>query len=435
MLEHLDSSSFILHTGDLVYQLGSQEYYRQNFIKPYRELLVGDWEKIAFDKMVFKIPFFPVLGNHDYYDLPFLSALVVQASFPLRSLLKFPLELNIGWEGSNEGDVYARAFLDYLKRFEHPQELINHLDQHYQGKCLLYRPENFTRLPNRYYQFRVGGIDFFALDSNTFNNPSPLPLTEEGKVYRRLLEQRRLELEQQELELLEKSHLPKEAEELDDLQTDLEQIEEIKLDIDKQLEADENTVVDFEQLNWLRERLIESWHNPQVRGRIVYFHHPPYVTESSKWNQAQTLAVRHHLRWVLNQVSEAVGNSLCERPLVDLFLSGHAHCLEYLKTENTGHADSNLNWIICGGSGFSLRRQRTEGNELWEVTSNSKPLKVANSHLFIGRSGYLTNTERPYSMLRIDVKAGVPPQFIIRPLVISRYQGKWCDRPIQSFVL
>jgi hypothetical protein len=33
---------------------------------------------------------------------------------------------------------------------------------------------------------------------------------------------------------------------------------------------------------------------------------------------------------------------------------------------DTGHADRNLNWIVCGGSGYSLRRQRNEGQELSE---------------------------------------------------------------------
>ncbi|XGB42038.1 MAG: hypothetical protein LVS60_17995 [Nodosilinea sp. LVE1205-7] len=42
MLPHLKDCRFLLHTGDLVYQLGSREQYPRNFIYPYREWLVGE---------------------------------------------------------------------------------------------------------------------------------------------------------------------------------------------------------------------------------------------------------------------------------------------------------------------------------------------------------------------------------------------------------
>ena len=41
MLNHKDSSRFVLHTGDVIYLVGSSEYYYKNFIKPYREFIVG----------------------------------------------------------------------------------------------------------------------------------------------------------------------------------------------------------------------------------------------------------------------------------------------------------------------------------------------------------------------------------------------------------
>ena len=83
----------------------------------------------------------------------------------------------------------------------------NHLDLHYTvkshtGVCLRYQPGNLTRLPNRYYTFRYGGIDFFALDSNTFNTPEPLPENQAGDIYRRELLHRRQKLEQEELQIL-----------------------------------------------------------------------------------------------------------------------------------------------------------------------------------------------------------------------------------------
>jgi len=64
------------------------------------------------------------------------------------------------------------------------------------------------------------------------------------------------------------------------------------------------TVTDFEQLDWLRQRLIESWNTAEVRGRVLYFHHP-LCYRGNKVAQAQT-AIRRRLRWVLDQVSDAV---------------------------------------------------------------------------------------------------------------------------------
>ncbi len=450
MLPHHDECRFMLHTGDVIYLVGSSEYYQQNFILPYQEFLLGgDQPKsIAYDKMVFRLPILPVPGNHDYYDLPLVYGFISAVTLPLRRLIGSKLDLDVGWHGSWQGDAYARAFLDYLKAFMLPQDLGRHLDVHYTaktetGRCLRYQPKYFTRLPNRYYTFRYGGIDFFALDSNTFNDPPPLPATQEGEADRRELEKRRAEMEKQQQEIIETSNQlnpdnPSEAEQLDDLQVKLSQIEEIIVDIDKQLNSDQTTVIDYEQLDWLKQRLIESWHTQEVRGRVIYFHHPPYVTEATKWGQGQTLAVRNRLRDVLDAVAKAVNDKAAGRPLVDLVLNGHAHCLEYLQTMDTGHGDSNINWIVCGGSGYSLRRQRVEGTDLLETfrdAGKEEQKLVARSHLFVGRNGHGSHKRRPYSCLRIDVKGGHLPKFIIRPLVIERYQRQWYNTEIQSFTI
>lgn len=441
MLHHKDSSRFVLHTGDVIYLVGSSEYYYKNFIKPYREFIVGGEhpKKIDYDKMVFNQPFLPVLGNHDYYDLPFIYGLMAQTTLPLRRLLQSKLDIDIGWHGSHQGKAYAQAFMDYLKDFEDDKELIRHLDRHYtaktdSGRCLYYEPGNFTRLPNRYYSFRSGGVDFFALDSNTFNSPVPLSKDRAGQEQRRELEQRRDRLEKEKLSYIEESTKLSgdSSDQLDDLRTKIEQLDELRNDIDKQLAADETTVVDTEQLDWLANNLVESWHNPEVRGRVVYFHHPPYVTEATKWHQAQTLAIRYRFREVLNQVASKLGERNGDRPLVDLVLNGHAHCLEYLRTGDTGHADSHINWIVCGGSGFSLRRQRTEGLELTDAEGDSV---VARSLLYIGRSGQGYQKRRPYTFLRIDVQDGIPPKFVVRPFVAERFQGKWSSSEIEPFIV
>ncbi|MCY7384298.1 MAG: metallophosphoesterase [Microcoleus sp. CAN_BIN18] len=459
MISERENCRFVIHTGDVVYLVGSSEYYLRNFIRPYREFLVGGEQpsRIAYDRMVFNFPFLPVPGNHDYYDLPIVYGLLSATALPLRKLLGSKLDLDVGWHGSDRGNAYAKAFLDYLKAHKLPGELDRHLDAHYTaststGRCLRYEPGRFTRLPNRYYTFRSGGIDFFALDSNTFNEPLPLPKTKQGDIRRENLELDRQKLEQEKLAMLEMSdrlnpEIPEEAEQLDDLAAKLEQVDEMLIDIDKQLSPDRTASTDVEQLEWLKQRLIASWGDSQVRGRVIYLHHPPYVTEATKWNQAQTLAVRWRLREVLDAVGDAVGKEARGRPLVDLVLTGHAHCLEYLRTGDTGHGDSGINWLVCGGSGHSLRRQRPEGPILHEPSnpeayrlaresgSEKTGRQVAESLLFVGRSGEGSHKRRPYSCLRIDVLDGTPPKFRIRPLVVERFEGKWQEIAIEPFVI
>ncbi|MBD2199245.1 MULTISPECIES: metallophosphoesterase [Calothrix] len=449
MLEHKAESSFVLHTGDVIYVVGSHEYYPANFIEPYREFLVGgeNPKNIAYDRMVFNLPFLPVLGNHDYYDVPLMYRLLTGSTLRLRRMLRYK-DFEIGWHGSNQGNAYAKAFLDYLASIASPEQLKEHLDNHYTakvdtGRCLRYEPGIFTRLPNRYYTFRYGGIDFFALDSNTFNDPSPLPTTQAGDLSRRELQKQRQEIDREEEQILELSDRlnpdnPEDAEQLDDLSAKLDQINEVKLDIEKQLTAHTPATIDIEQLDWLRQRLIESWHNSEVRGRVIYLHHPPYVTEATKWHQAQTLAVRHRLRWVFQQVAETLGKQVTERPIVDLILSGHAHCLEYLRTVDTGYADSHINYIISGGSGRRPRRQRPEGSELLETFSEipeTPTRKVADSLLYLGRTGYGFQKKLAYSCARIDVHEGTPPKFTVRPLVTERSGENWSHSPVEPFVI
>ncbi|PSN19161.1 metallophosphoesterase [filamentous cyanobacterium CCP5] len=450
MLSHLEDCRFLLHTGDVVYQVGSSEQYPENFIKPYREWIVGGHQPdtVAYNQMVFQFPFLPVPGNHDYYNLPRIYSLLVQLSRPVSRVLRMKLRPNVGWHGSYCGDAYAQAFIDYLKGMS-GEQLQQHLAAHYfemdGRRGLRYQPGKFTRLPNRYYRFTYGGIDFFALDATTFNAPSPLPRSRDGDRYRRLLAAQREVAEAQKLEVIAEADAlqisdPHATERLDDLQAKIEQLDEVLLDLDKQMSATSLTSVDAEQLLWLRDGLIESWHNPAVRGRILFFHYPPYVSETTKVNQGQTLAVRHHLRWVLDEVVEALDHDYQQRPVVDLVLNGHAHCLEYLRTGDTGHADSHMNWIVCGGSGLSLRRQQPEGPEIYETfpsdgQKTGERRLVAKSQVYVGLTGHKIERRRPYSFVRIDVRGEERPQFVVRPYVSERYHQQWHDYALDPLVL
>jgi 3',5'-cyclic AMP phosphodiesterase CpdA len=434
VMAHGQDADFILHTGDVVYLVGSSEQYEANFIKPYREWIVGGehYQYVPYEQMIFKRPFLPVLGNHDYYDLPRFLGFFTGIAGPLRYLLRSYVDLDVGWHGSFQGDAFARAFMDYLRGVP-PFRLKHHVEQHYTSslesdRCLTYQPGHFTRLPNRYYTFRYAGVDFFALDSNTFNQPLPYTLTADPQDNLARLRLQQQHLEGQKAEYLRQLGMgtvsPENDDEQEELTGQVEEIDEELRDIKMQLSNTELPTVDDEQLAWLRDRLIASWQNPDIRGRVLFFHHPPYVTEATKWSQGQTLAVRHHLRKVLDQVLIEAANQITDRPVVDLVLCGHAHCFEYLRTTHTGHGDAHIPWVVCGGSGYSLRRQRPEGNELteWRGTTETP---VAQSHLFIGRTGKGSTLKRPYSGLRVEVNEGRPLRLSLIPIVAEKVNGKW----------
>ncbi|MCP9930706.1 metallophosphoesterase [Cyanobium sp. AMD-g] len=424
LLAHGADARFLLHTGDVVYQVGSSEQYPDNFIRPYREWIVGgeDWRRLRYDRLVFKVPFLPVLGNHDYYDLPLPLGLLAGLTAPPRRLLRTWLDLDVGWHGSFVGQAWARAFLDGLGAVPEA-ELEEHIARTRTAtvdgaRCLLYRPGAFTRLPHRHYCFRWAGVDVFALDSNTFNQPLPAG-ADDGQLRRR---RQRLEAERATL-LLSLGPLGGDEDTRDDRAAKAEQLDEQVRDIDKQLEGGP-PAVDDAQLDWFADALIASWRNPHVRGRLLVLHHPPVVTETSKWDQGQTLAVRARLRGVLDRVAAALGDRPAGRPLLDLALSGHAHCMEFLQTADTGHGDAHIPWLICGGSGYSLRRQRPEGPELLEGPPGAERV-VARSRLFLGRSGRGSALRRAYSALRVEVAAGTPLKLTLVPLVAEKAQGEW----------
>jgi hypothetical protein len=389
-----------------------------------------------------------VPGNHDYYDLPLPLGPLAALTAPPLWLLRTWSDLDGGWHGSFVGQAWSRASLDMLDAVPEPR-LGPHLQRTRNAvvdgaRCLLYRPGAFTRLPNRYYAVRWAGIDVFALDSNTFNQP--LPPDPQGAAE---LQQRRRALDNELSALLRSLGTSTEdtdagADALEDGRDEraakAEQLYEQIRDIDKQLasgaaaRAGQAPEVDAVQLDWFAEALIASWCNPAVRGRLLVLHHPPYVTEASKWDQGQTLAVRTQLRRVLDRVAAALGDRPAGRPLLDLAFSGHAHCLEYVQTADTGHGDAHIPWLICGGSGYSLRRQRPEGPVLRESHDGMDGV-LARSHLFVGRSGRGSSLRRAYSGLRVDVASGTPLRLTLTPLVAEKFEGTWRHHQMEPILL
>ncbi len=189
----------VLHTGDVVYMTGERRLYERNFRRPFAPFLTPD---STVDRLVFRIPFLPVPGNHDYYDFAPWAAALARApavGAGLRAVARELFAFSVPQGGSDQG----RAFMDAFLRPE-PSPLPGPLP---------YIPGEITRLPNRYYRFRVGSVDYFALDSNTLEAPSPSPVFsgERAQAERRVKllrkharqvdhELRQLELELEELQ-------------------------------------------------------------------------------------------------------------------------------------------------------------------------------------------------------------------------------------------
>ncbi|QEY33276.1 metallophosphoesterase [Synechococcus sp. RSCCF101] len=377
LLPHRQGAAFLLHTGDVVYLVGAAEQYRANFQRPYRDWLVdGDrWQTLPHDRMVFNQPLLPVPGNHDYYDLSAPVALLSGLSAPLRRQLGWWAEPDCGWHGSGAGGVYAAAFLDGLAGLSEA-ELSEHLDRHYVA--------------------RWDGTRCLRYEPGAFTR---LP----NRYYR--FRQAGVDVFALDTNTFTAPHGSREP-------------------------------VDQEQLDWLERGLIASWRDPGCRGRLLVCHHPAYSSEATKAPDPATLAVRHQLRRVFDAVASALAGLAGGRTPVDLVLTGHAHCLELIRCGDTGHADAGIPWLICGGSGYSLRPQGAGGGQVRERDGAGRERVVAASELFIGRGAIGPDpATRPYSALRIDVGPGAPLSLTVTPLVSERIGSGWRDHTLASLPL
>ncbi len=160
------AAQLVLHTGDVVYMTGEHRLYERNFRRPYAPFLTPE---STVDDLNFRLPYFLVPGNHDYYDVGGWAkwlARVPLLRFGVRAALGRLFSFNLPEGGSNMGAAFMNAFVD-------PEADTS-------SAPYPYLPGSRTRLPNRYYQFTFGSVDFFALDSNTLE--APPPWTDAAKV-------------------------------------------------------------------------------------------------------------------------------------------------------------------------------------------------------------------------------------------------------------
>jgi hypothetical protein len=156
---------FVLHTGDVVYMTGERRLYDRNFRRPYAPFLTPE---STVGNFVFRVPFLAVPGNHDYYDYAGWATRLARTPLlgpGIAALARKLFGFHIPQGGSDMGAAFMEAFVAAPTN----------------GAPAQYEPGVSTQAPNRYYRFRVGTVDFFALDSNTLESPPPSEDLEEER--------------------------------------------------------------------------------------------------------------------------------------------------------------------------------------------------------------------------------------------------------------
>jgi len=337
------AAEFVLHLGDVVYMTGERRLYDRDFLQPYAPFLtpgsrIGD--------LTFRIPFLPVPGNHDYYDvnllLKWLSAIPVLGS-GLRRMSSELFDFSLPRGGSGMGSAYMEAFVRTPADPAAPAT---------------YMPGVDTRLPNRYYRFQYGCADFFALDSNTLDAPPPwtgaAPAErEDARARLAELEKRVAELN---AELKQEQALCDEAtaaEEAEAAASGLEpescvrrrRLAEEALDAQRAIALQLRRLrfgprdYDAEQIRWLKAGLESAARERPDNWRIVYLHHPLYTSIKNHCERPDVQDVRANLIELL------AGHA-------HLVLSGHSHAFEWFRTEQLPETGI---FVSGGGGQISLR--------------------------------------------------------------------------------
>jgi hypothetical protein len=337
--------SMVLHLGDVVYLSGSADGYRDRFILPYKEWLVRGKEQASHVEMLFKLPFLPVYGNHDYYDVNDALQLIPIIGDLVGDVIAATKE-EIG-RGSKNGKVFEEAFVASAA------DLVARVTK----DGLPYVAGEQTRIPNRYYWFTFGPCAFFALDSNTLDGTSePAPgEKKQTKKLRKSLKHQVEELRENANELadlIRAKRVPKSTPNpeltLFHLVTEIAELEKKADVLEKFIEADEEDF-DADQLAWL-EKVLQ---HPDVQGKwkIVYMHHPLYSSEESHTDDPEAEGLRTNLRRIF------VENG------VHLVLAGHSHCFEWvapaLPADGGDPAlvqpERKICYVVSGGGGRHLR--------------------------------------------------------------------------------
>ncbi len=342
-LDSGNRAQFILHMGDVIYMTGERRLYDRNFLRPYARFLTPD---STIGNLTFRLPFLPVPGNHDYYDLNRWLNMLVRIPLLGSGLRRLSFELfdfSLPRGGSGQGAAYMEAFVDTPKDPNTPTPYI---------------PEKRTRLPNRYYRFQYGIADFFALDSNTLDAPPPWTgeaAREKEDASHRLpaLKKRAEELEQ--MLRMEQASCDQAmtAREVEEAGTGLDpescerrrRIAEEALDVQRAIAREEQRLrfgpedYDAEQIRWLKASLDESERERPGAWRIVYLHHPLYSSIKNHCERSDVQDVRANLTELL-------------QGRVHLILSGHSHAFEWFRSERLPHAGL---FVTGGGGQVSLR--------------------------------------------------------------------------------
>jgi len=104
------------------------------------------------------------------------------------------------------------------------------------------------------------------------------------------------------------------------------------------------------ELEWLKQALESTVNEPDVKWRIVYGHHPMY-TSGVHLNERRIAVLRKELA------------PLFQATKVDLYIAGHDHDMEHLRT-------GGIEYLICGAGGAALRAVRhPQSQSLFHATT------------------------------------------------------------------